>query len=229
MLLLFQHPYVANAELPQPDRWDQVMRAFETEDAASTLSKNTVVFTGSSSIAFWKTLEQDMAPLSVINRGFGGSTMRDVFYWLDIVVLKHRPRAIVLYVGDNDIGLYNSSPDEVLAGFEDLVSRIRRELPSARIYFVGIKPSISRWAMWPNMQQANRLIQAFCERTPNVRFVDIASPMLDSQGRPNADFFEPDGLHMNTRGYCIWTSVIRPILLESEGLHQPELKHARTC
>lgn len=208
------------AEAQDPARWDDSMRAFAAEDAATSPPTNAIVFTGSSTITLWKTVREDMAPLTVINRGFGGSTMQDVVYWLHALVLRHKPQAVVLYEGDNDIAYYGSTPEEVLEDFRTLVSRLHAELPEARIYFLAIKPSVLRWGAWPEMRRANDLIRAFCETRPKLHFIDVASPMLDGQGQPRADIFEADNLHLNARGYELWASVVRPILLEHERVHE---------
>ena len=41
--------------------------------------------------------------------------------------------------------------------------------------------------------------------------------MLDSQGKSRAELFRRDGLHMNAKGYAVWTSIIRPVLLSRFG------------
>lgn len=52
-----------------------------------------VLFVGSSSIVKWKdTLATDMAPMRVINRGFGGSHVEYVNLWFDQIVPPYRPR-----------------------------------------------------------------------------------------------------------------------------------------
>jgi lysophospholipase L1-like esterase len=38
--------------------------------------------------------------------------------------------------------------------------------------------------------------------------------MLDADGNVRKDLFVEDGLHMNKKGYDIWTKVIRPYLLK---------------
>jgi lysophospholipase L1-like esterase len=209
---------LANAiETQDPDRWQEVVRKFEAADSVSAPPENAIVFTGSSSIVFWSTLQRDMTPLTVINRGFGGSTLRDLNFWLDPLVLKYKPRAVVVYEGDNDIGEAGLSAEGVLEGFKVLISRIQQRLPESRIYVLSIKPSIRRWSMWPEMQTANSLVKSFCESREKVTYIDVATSMLDSRGQPRAGLFGPDGLHMNPHGYDIWISALKPTLLANEN------------
>lgn len=210
-----------------PDRWESAIREFAAEDAASPPPANAIVFTGSSSVRLWETLAEDMAPLTVMNRGFGGSLMQDAVYWVEDLVLKYEPRAVVLYEGDNDIGGGQVSPQELLEGFMTFVSRVHAELPETRIYFLAVKPSILRWGVWGEMLSANELIREYCETTERVTFIDVATPMLNVHGQPMAEIFVADDLHMNAQGYEIWTSVVRPLMLEQEAAYEPAASDAR--
>jgi lysophospholipase L1-like esterase len=213
------------ASSQDPGRWEQAVRAFASQETKSAAPANAILFVGSSSIVKWETLRQDMAPLTVINHGFGGSTMGDLVHWLEPVVLKYRPRAVVLYEGDNDVGQYQAKPEQVLEQFKRLVSQIHAELPETRIYFLAIKPSVLRWAAWPIMMRTNELVRAMSSEDDLLVYVDVASPMLDERGQPRADLFEADQLHMNARGYELWSVVLKPILLKREGSYEQHLSN----
>jgi lysophospholipase L1-like esterase len=215
-------PSAVSIELKEPDRWKDAVQRFEAADAASPPPRSAIVFTGSSSIVFWSTLQSDMAPLTVINRGFGGSTARDLTYWLDPIVLKTKPRAVVVYEGDNDIGEAKLTAEEVVAEFKTLFARIQEHIPHVRIYVLSIKPTILRWALWPEMRRANGLMRSLCDNTDGVSYVDVATPMLNAHGQPRPDLFQADGLHMNSRGYAIWVSVLKPKLLTNERRYESE-------
>lgn len=215
-MLITGTPVWADAPAQDPTQWEAAMSAFAAEDNASSPPPNSIVFTGSSSIVQWKTLMRDMAPLTVINRGFGGSTMKDAIYWVEKLVIQYKPRAIVLYTGDNDLGFYGVTPEELNDEFGTFVSRVRGELPNARIYLLSIKPSVLRMSMWPEMRRANGLLREFCETHPGIYFIDVASPMLDGRDNPRPEIFEPDGLHMTSKGYEIWSGVAKPVLMEHE-------------
>lgn len=196
-----------------PDLWEEAIEAYEAADVESPPTTGAVVFVGSSSILFWRTLDQDMAPIPVLNRGFGGSVIAHATHFSDRIVLRYQPRAIVLYAGDNDIAFGGVSPDCVLRDYEDFVAKIREGAPSVPIYFISIKPSIARGDRWGDMQRANALIEARTTTHPSLHFIDVAESMLDEDGEPVESLFVEDGLHLSPAGYALWTSIVRPLLI----------------
>lgn len=171
-----------------------------------------------------------MAPLPVLNRGFGGAQLSHVVHYMDRIVIRYRPRAVVLYAGDNDLDAGRSSED-VLHDFITFASRVHAALPNVRIYYLSMKPSRVRWANWPKYQQANSMISAICTRDPRLRYIDVATPLLAFGQPPSRDLFRVDGMHLSAEGYAIWTGIIRARLqrdLEEAArqtdAHQPSLR-----
>ncbi len=204
-----------------PRRFESAIEAFERQDAANRPEPGSVLFVGSSTIRMWHaTVEQDMEPLRVVARGFGGSNMNDALHYADRIILAYRPRAVVLYEGDNDIA-QGISPELVAKTFQQLVRKIHARLPETRIYFLAIKPSVKRWSMIDRMREANRQIAAACGRDERLTYVDVATPMLDRQEKVRSDLFRKDMLHMNPRGYALWVSILKPMLHKRELVHQP--------
>lgn len=202
----------------KPWFWAFQISGYERADRANPPKQGVIVFTGSSSIRFWHTLADDMQPLDVINRGFGGSTIAQVDYYASRIVLPYRPRAVVLYAGDNDLSWpWSKSPETVFGDFKRFVEIIHSALPDTWIYYVSIKPTTLRAAGWPKMRETNRMIADFCRTQDRVQFIDVSAGMLDSNGKPRPELFRWGGLHMNARGYAIWTSIIRPVLLSRFG------------
>ena len=200
-----------------PARFENEIKAFEAADRTNRPPAGTIVVAGSSTIRMWRgDMASDLAPLTVIPRGFGGSTVNDLLHYASRVIVPYKPRAVVLYEGDNDIGA-GIPPAMVATKFESLIALLHQELPRARIYCLAVKPSPSRWALWPKMVKLNAAMQALCERDPLLTYVDVATPMLDADGQPRASLYKADKLHMTRKGYDVWTRVIRPALLEKEG------------
>ena len=188
--------------------WEQDMQRFEVQDATVPPPKDAVLFIGSSSIRFWDTLAADFPGVAVINRGFGGSEIRDSTWSADRIVIPYRPRQVVLYAGDNDIAS-GRTPAQVQEDFRAFVHHVRRELPGVRIAYISNKPSPARMHLLDVQQQANALILSDAKRL-RVDFIDVFTPMLDAQGQPRTDLFVEDRLHMNRKGYELWRDVVAP-------------------
>ena len=197
-------------------RWERWINHFEDQDAVDMPPEGAVLFVGSSSIVFWKGLQETMAPLKVINRGFGGSQMSDLNEFRDRIVTKYKPRAIVIYEGDNDVAA-GKSVDEILAAYDDFIAHVEKELPQTDICFIAIKPSIAREQMWSTMVEVNAGLRKRADKSETRCYLDIAAPMMDSDGAIKTTIFVDDGLHMNEEGYAIWNLTVRPILIERYG------------
>ncbi|MGY5865933.1 MAG: SGNH/GDSL hydrolase family protein [Candidatus Thorarchaeota archaeon] len=199
-----------------PTVWERQIEAYERQDQQQELPKNIILFTGSSSIRYWKTLQEDMAPHQVLNRGFGGSRINDVNHYTDRIVFPYNPKMIVFYAGENDLsGLFftkKHSSEQVRDDFRNFCEKVHATLPDIPIYFISIKPPKRRKNLWPEMQEANNLVKEYCSSEELLSYIDIVPPMLDEEGNPRADLFRWDGIHMNELGYEIWTSIVKPIL-----------------
>ena len=194
-------------------RWEETIREFEQWDSKNTFPSDAVLFVGSSSIRMWPTAEC-FDEFAVINRGFGGSQISEVNYFAGRIVLCYKPKVIVFYAGDNDV----ASGKSARRGFDDykkFVTLVHEKLPETRIIYVGIKPSGSRWTLWPVMNEANMMIKDFSGKNGRLFYFDSATPLLGNDGKPNPAFFLKDQLHLNGKGYEVWTKKIRPIIKEA--------------
>ncbi|WOB48270.1 SGNH/GDSL hydrolase family protein [Xanthomonas hydrangeae] len=191
--------------------WENDMQRFADSDALQPPPKHGIVFVGSSSIRFWDSLAQDFPGKPVINRGFGGSEVRDSTWYADRIVIPYAPRQVVLYAGDNDLNS-GRTPEQVRDDVLAFVTRLRRDLPKARISYLSIKPSPSRAHLLPAIVTANRLIKDALAPLPRVDYVDVYTPMLDASGKPRPELFREDMLHMTADGYAIWRKAVAPVL-----------------
>jgi lysophospholipase L1-like esterase len=194
--------------------WAEVVAAFEERDARGENPRDPVVFVGSSSIRLWDTLAADMAPVPVVQRGFGGAKLNDVVYYAERLVSVHRPSAVVIFAGTNDISPGASkSPETLLASYREFVAKVRAEQADLPIYFIAITPSQLRWEVWPVAQRTNELIRAYSQRDDNLHVIDTGAALLGEDGTPDPDNYMIDRLHLSEQGYAIWTRLIRPHVL----------------
>lgn len=173
-----------------------------------------VLVIGSSSARMWNSIATDLAPLKVINRAYGGSTIRDNIYNYTDVTRGYQPKMILLYV-ENDLAGNKASisPGECYDLFRLYEQLIHRDFPEATLFILSFKPSPSRAGQLQDQLIINRLLKDYADQTDKVEYIDITKGMYDAQGVLRTDIFLDDKLHMNQLGYDAWTKEVRPALL----------------
>jgi lysophospholipase L1-like esterase len=166
-----------------------------------------VAFYGSSSMRLWESLEVDFHDVGVLNLAFGGSTLEACGYYFDRLVVPCHPRSIVCYAGDNDLG-DGRTPDEVMASFRKLLVKVDAQVTEIPFTMLSIKPSPARWHLADQIRYSNEKIRMELLGRDRGHFIDIFSPMLGIDGRPDDTLFLEDGLHVSPKGYQVWKRVL---------------------
>ncbi len=193
--------------------WDEI-QAFKKADSISFPQSGGILFIGSSSFRKWITVHEDFKGYHIINRGFGGSVFPDILNYVNDIVLPYHPAQVVIYCGDNDLASSPSvTPKIVEERFIQLFNAIRKIYPETKILFVSIKPSPSRKKLIPEIKESNKLIKSFLSKHKNSAYADVFTPMMKGNS-PNGELFISDSLHMNQKGYEIWTHIIKPFLIK---------------
>jgi lysophospholipase L1-like esterase len=176
-----------------------------------------IICIGSSHMQLWKSVKEDLAPLTVHNYGIGGSRMTqaaDLF--IDNLVISFKPRAVILYEGSNDINA-GTQPEEVLANFRKLYGKLHTALPQARLYVLSVVPSPGkRFEKIADLRKTNELIAKECATQPWMKFIDVTEPLIGANGKPREELFIPGNIHMLPAGYVVWKSVIAPVIVSAE-------------
>jgi lysophospholipase L1-like esterase len=190
------------------------IRRFMVLDSINPPPQHAILFAGSSSFTLWQDVQDYFPGFTIINRGFGGSTLPDQIHYADEVIFPCSPRQIVIYCGENDLAYSDSvTPEMVIDRFRELFNLIRSELPDVKVTYISMKPSPSRWHLAEKFINANFGIRMFLEFQENVSFVNVWDRMLDSDLLPDPSLFREDMLHMNEKGYRIWQKAIEPHLI----------------
>jgi lysophospholipase L1-like esterase len=198
-------------------RWKQYQPAFDAfaeQDRVTPFAPGGIVFVGSSIFRQWTTVPEQMAPLPVLNRAFGGSRTGDQLARFDQVITPYAPKVIVYYCGSNDLkaGAVAEDPAAIFARFRAFSERVQATLPQTRIIFVSSTRSPDRVARWEQVDHYNALARAYCATTPNRLFVDVNPALVDAAGHPRLDLYKEDKLHFHPPAYVEFTRVIRPVL-----------------
>ncbi len=187
--------------------YEAEVRLLETARASHPIL-HPPVFYGSSSIRLWDTLAEDIDP-SILNLGFGGSTLEACDHFFSRLIPPVQPRSLLLYAGDNDLG-DGRSVEQVVQWFRSLLAKVRKTLAPIPFGFLSIKPSPARRHLFDDIQRANALIRQTLESHHGGYFVDVCAAMLDAAGNPRPELFAEDGLHLSRAGYRLWGTKLAP-------------------
>ena len=201
------------AQAQSPTRFEKEIKKYIEEDASPYQSRDIILFTGSSSVKAWRTVDENYPKHDIINRGFGGSMMSDLYYYREELILKYKPKQVFIYEGDNDI-TNGKSAKEIMKDTKMLVKAIKKALPNTSIVFISAKPSIARWNLKNEYEQFNAKLKKYTKRKKNIQFVDVWTKMLKENGELDQTLFIEDGIHMNITGYTIWKDAIEAFLLD---------------
>ena len=188
---------------------------FKKLDSVRFPPKHAILFVGSSSFTKWKDVQDYFPKYTIINRGFGGSSLPDVIRYADKVIFPYKAKQVVIYCGENDLAASDTVTAQlVFQRFKQLFRIIRKNDPSVALAFVSIKPSPSRRRLWPKVEKANQLIKDYLSIKKKTTFIDMYHPMFKNNPTVMSDIFLEDSLHMNAKGYAIWQKIIQPYLVK---------------
>ena len=215
-ILLLLAPFLSRAADDAAKRWEQYEASFKTfaeQDAAKPFPKGGILFVGSSIFRQWTTVADQMAPLPVLNRAFGGSRTGDQLARFDQLVPRYAPRIVVYYCGSNDLNAKDAdAPPAIFARFKEFSDRVRRWSPDTRVVYVTSTRSPDRVRKWEQVDHYNALVRAHCAATPHHHFVDINPALVDESGHPRLELYQKDKLHFHPPAYEAFTAIIRPVL-----------------
>ncbi|MEX2569276.1 MAG: GDSL-type esterase/lipase family protein [Cyclobacteriaceae bacterium] len=188
------------------DQLQEIRATYPPEDY-----ENAVLFTGSSTIRMWKSLQENFPQHEIVNAGFGGSQASDLLHYTDELILDYSPSKVFIYEGDNDLAS-GKSVQKIIETLNLIVTQIHLEHPNTEIILISAKPSVARWKLAEKYLALNLEMKTYCLLTEKVSYADLWTVMLDDKGEPMKDIFLEDNLHMNQKGYAIWVKEIGQFL-----------------
>ncbi|ASV32510.1 G-D-S-L family lipolytic protein [Maribacter cobaltidurans] len=201
----------ANVSAQEKPAFSEEVKALtQKNDSLWDRSKETIVFTGSSSIRKWDNLQESFPNHQVLNMGFGGSQASDLLFYLDTLVIRYNPTKVFIYEGDNDISA-KKRPREIIGTTKSIIAKLKAGNPDVKIVLISAKPSISRWNLRGKYRRLNRKFERLSKKDEALLFVDVWNPMLNGR-KLKKDIFISDGLHMNSKGYDIWYNTMQHLV-----------------
>ena len=224
------HAYVPYPE-PREELWPGhgPIRTFGWQDgirrrynARREQDENAVFFIGDSLTENWRTIDKDLAGWKVANRGLGGDTTRGMRWRLFADVLDHKPTALVILGGGNDLTAHGDPAHTIenLAAIIDQAREYERRMP---VFLSTVPPSSNPQApLKPGALDAvNDGIRRLAAEKTVVLF-DLHAACLNPDGSQNLDLFSKDRLHLGPKGYEVWTGIMKGLLADAALAGTPD-------
>jgi hypothetical protein len=198
--------------------WENDIAVFDSLNALEPAGPQTLLVTGSSSVRLWSTIHEDLAPYRVMQRGYGGAKLTDFNYYTERIIQEGTMKAILVFVANDISGTDGDrTPREVFQLYKGLVVKIRERNPDTPLFWIETTPTPSRWHAIDRIRKANDLIRSYCEKNDDLYFIPTSDAYTLESGLPDSTLFRNDMLHLNARGYALWTERIK-LNLEEAGI-----------
>jgi lysophospholipase L1-like esterase len=192
-------------------RFQSAIDAYLKQDEQQPPPKRAILFIGSSIFRQWERLKEQMQPLPVFNRAFGGSQTADILTHMDKIVFPYAPKFIVYYCGSNDVNAGHHAA--AIAGrFFEFVDRVKERLPETRFFYVSVIRAPQKQQRWDVVDSVNTIVRTYCSQTPKLAFIDVNPIFFDAESRPRTALYQNDQLHLVEDGYVEMAGVIKPIV-----------------
>lgn len=179
-----------------------------------------ILFMGDSITDFWRNRGSNVwnkyyAPRHAANFDIGGDRTQHVLWRIEHGELDGiKPKVTVLMIGTNNSN--NDPAEDIAKAIKMIIGDIRLKLPDTKILLLAIFPRnrpSDKPAQMETIHQVNDIIAKFDDNGRTVKFLDINSNFLGTDGRVHEDIMA-DFLHPTEKGYQIWADAMNPTLDE---------------
>jgi lysophospholipase L1-like esterase len=183
--------------------------------------KHRTIFLGNSLTQFgnWKEIFDDS---TVINRGIAGDNTFGVLARLNDIMIRE-PDKLFIEIGINDIS--QNIPNQITTkNIQLIVKQIHTNSPETKVYVTSILPTNDNVKIeYPQAYHKNdqvdfinRELKRFAAGGDYI-YIDLNKEVKDKKGNLDIKYAKSDGIHLNSRGYIKWLSLInKGIMLDSK-------------
>lgn len=177
-----------------------------------------IMMAGSSSMEFWTNYKEAMDPIVTYNHGIGGTTITQWTTKLtERLVVPYSPKAVVYYVGVNDIINMNDTGTVAGNNLKALFDKTHEFLPETKIFYVLINKLPGYARCQEDFDIANNMALEYAESHDYLTCINAGEKLVKETGDPHAAYFRADGLHMSQYGYIIWGEEIKQAIMSWLG------------
>jgi lysophospholipase L1-like esterase len=178
-----------------------------------SLKKGKIIFLGNSITEFgdWQKLLNDS---TVINRGIAGDNTFGVLDRL-VEVIKHEPSKLFIKIGINDVA-QGIPASIILKNIVTITDRVKEGSPRTKIYIHSILPTNDNVKNeYPDAFNKNELVNQVNEKikqkasSVGYTYIDLNKELRNKDGKLDVKYADPDGLHLNEKGYEVWIRLLR--------------------
>lgn len=193
--------------------YEEKLENFISEN--SSFEKNQIVFIGDSITAGYRLNRYyPNLNLKTYNRGISGDTTDWLTTRLQISLFDLVPTQVILMIGTNDIN-GGKNAEEIASNYQHILSLIASNLPNTEVCCVSIIPQNKEYSQSASennlrIKETNTKIEELA-RSFGYEYVNLFDRLIDENGFLKRNY-SSDGLHLNQKGYRVWTEVMKEFL-----------------
>ena len=174
-----------------------------------------VMLAGSSSIEFWESSKEDLAPVVSYNHGIGGTTIEE---WTEKLnqrlVYPYKPKMVVYYVGINNVINSKQDANTIWNNLQKFFNDTHEAMPDTKVQYImmNLIPGYSTY--WNIINTVNAQVEEYQKSNTWLTLINPGTALLKENGEPNAAYFRTDGLHLSYYGYVVWGGIIKESILK---------------
>jgi len=193
------------------------------------VKKGQILFVGSSLMEDFPINEfQQILDKSYIiyNRGIGGHIIADLLDSIEECIFELEPSKMFINIGTNDISSSNYKKEDLVEGYDNILTQINQRLPNCKVYVMSYYP-VNPKANFPGVDQvdkeemfktrtnaaiieANIAVEELAKKH-NYKFINVNQNLMDEDGNLKEEY-SIEGMHMWASGYSVVLDSIKKYL-----------------
>jgi len=167
-----------------------------------------IIFIGDSLIEFYDWAAR-FPDYTVHNMGRAGETVEGLLSRMQRESASWpAPDYIFIMSGANNLAMRETG---FIAEYREIINRFQAKAPVARIFIHSVLPTLLPWITPEMVTYLNGYLRKIADET-GVEYLDVHSLFFEEGVR---NCLLDDGVHVNARGYEIWSKAVEEVLKES--------------